>query len=1005
MKIYQFSVRLWAICILALLPFGLLIADEDPILEKECVADSVQCEDEYEQYLKQKNKSKGFFRRELTKRRAYPYIDRAFSLLENGETQKAIVELDKYLAVDPTHQLVRWYRLVMTSKQNDASKLVEVASDFIKYAEESGPVLLIRGNAYIKIGDLEKAEKDFLMARSKNLYGHAQPKELTWILFNLAYSQSDYKKASKWLDELPLTEKNTAAYQVVRANIFERMGQDDEATDTWKSLLGNTKQKEIKIKALTALGRLNEKQSNNAEALSYYLKVLELDTNASVRLDAAEVAWKINDYQKIQLLLEPIVQSGAPTDQKALELKALKALGRLHGKQADYGTALDYYSKALAIEEDTSVRLNAAETAWMLQDYKSTQSLLGPLIKKGTLEDDRALGLRQRYCEAIDKNGNEELASTCFSSLFIDYPSQYSLLSYSADLAHRRGKNDIYISKLKELNKLEPSAKLASSIGYALEKDDQWEEAEIWHEIAYATDKKPEHAISYASSLLSNGNSELAKVILQHVVDDSDSTSKQREFAYNNLASLYFYKKSYGKADAAWEKASQEMNSSIYILRRIVTNNMSEKYDNAYQLAVPYGVHLPNDLSADYYQDWYAAVGETYYKNKDYKSSQDVFESLSRLKPTAANFLSLAESYRASKDYELSNTAYLRAESLSEKNGDTLKERAYMYLQAGMDNKAIPLLKKMHKENPQDALIAENLGYHAQNNKQNKEAINYFKKALDGYEADENSDDTQEMIREKRENITQLILALEKKWSLSLFDGLCIGSNACEAGSEGLLSPFGQGIGQGKLTYKYDSSLKVFTRGLWRNKQDSLDVDRRSFQPTLGFEFQPIKDNNLLLSAEYMFEGGPDTENHVLLRTAWSITKGNDWTIDDSYEIKGFSLKDYVNVYADLGKLFINDDPYLMYAEGRKGKTAIFSKQSLASGFGYLRGSAELSGADEDQHVIDTGVGIEGRYRNLYDRYRGYKLEWNTLLRVGHEIDNSLDKEDLRVNLGIGLRF
>jgi hypothetical protein len=135
------------------------------------------------------------------------------------------------------------------------------------------------------------------------------------------------------------------------------------------------------------------------------------------------------------------------------------------------------------------------------------------------------------------------------------------------------------------------------------------------------------------------------------------------------------------------------------------------------------------------------------------------------------------------------------------------------------------------------------------------------------------------------------------------------------------------------------------------------------------------------------------------------MTKGNNWSLKDSHENKGFNLKDYTNLYADLGKLFINNDPYLIYAEGRKGKTAVFSRQSLVSGFGYLRGSAEFNNNDKDQHVIDVGIGIEGRYRNLYDRYQGYKLEWNTLFRVGHELDNSLDKEDLRINLGIGLRY
>jgi len=1005
MRLYPIAIRLWTICILALLPLGLLIADNTVIIEKECVNGRVQCEDEYENYLKKKNSKKSFFRRELTKRRAYPYIDKAFAFLANDNLQNAISELDKYLAVDPTHELVRWYRLVMTSTHEDSSKLIEVASDFIEQAEESGPALLIRGNAYIKTGEIEKAERDFLLARSKDLYGHTKPKNITWILFNLAYNQSDYENAKKWLDELPVTEKNSPRYMIVRANIFEKIGQQDEAINSWENLLTSTDKEEQKVRALTALGRLHEKQGNDTEALGYYLKVLGLTEDPQVRLNAAEVAWRMKDYRKAQLLLEPIIKGRSASKNTQVKLKALKALGQVHEKKSEHELAFRYYSKALKIEEDTSTRLSAAETAWTLQYYKNTQWLLEPLIQKGTLDDEQALGLRQRYCEAIEKSGNEERASSCFNELYIDNPTQLSLLSYSADLAHRRGNNDVYLHKLKELYSLEPSAKTASSIGYALEKNKQWEDAESWHETAYSTDTKLEYAVAYAGSLLGNKNSEVAKGILLHIIEDPGSTPEQREYAYNNLASIYFYNKSYREADTAWENASKERDTPVYTLRRIVTNNVSGNHDIAHQLALPYGIDLPEDLSVEYHQDWYAAVGETYYKNKNYKNSQGVFGKLSKLKPTADYYLSLAESYRAHGDYELSNIAYLKAESLSTKKGNTLKARAYMYLQAGMEDKAMPLLKKVHIEDPNDTLISENLGHYSLKKNRNAEAVNYFKQALNGYEADEKSIGNIEETWKKQENLTQLITTLEKRWSLSLFDGLCIGSNACGAGNQGLISPFGQGFGQGKIGYQYNSSLSVISRGLWRNKKDSLAVDRRSFQPTLGIEIHPIKDSNLLLSAEYMFEGGPDTENHVLLRSAWSMTKGNNWSLKDSHENKGFNLKDYTNLYADLGKLFINNDPYLIYAEGRKGKTAVFSRQSLVSGFGYLRGSAEFNDNDKDQHVIDAGIGIEGRYRNLYDRYQGYKLEWNTLFRVGHELDNSLDKEDLRINLGIGLRY
>jgi tetratricopeptide (TPR) repeat protein len=912
---------------------GTLSADESDIIQKDCVAGNAQCEDKYERHLKQKNQNRGFFRREMTKRRAYPYINRAFALVERGKIQKAIVELDKYLEADPGYDLFRWYRLVMISTQGDSTALIEAANDFIEKAETSGPALLIRGNAHIKAGNSLMAEKDFLLAKSKDLYDHAQLKDIQWILYNLAYNQSDYKKASQWLNKLPDSEKQSPKYKVMRANLYEKLEQEEKAIATWQNLLTSTDQQELKLKALTALGRLHGKRSSNTKAL-------------------------------------------------------------------------DYYSKVLAIEEDTSVRLDAAETAWKLKDYKKTESLLKPVISTEALEGEYGFGLRQRYCEAIDKTGEESRAAACLEDLLDDYPNQSSVLSYSADLARRKGENDVYIRKLKKLYEQNPDAKTASIIAFALDDDSKWVDAELWHEKAYSTGEKPEYAIAYSVSLLGNGNSREAIDVLQRISEDPLSTTEHREYAYNNLANLYSQQKSYIKADEAWKKASLENNKSIYTLRRIVTNNLMENYKASHQLALPFGSGLPADLPKENVMEWYAAVGQTYYKNKDYKHSQIVFEKQSAIETSADFYLLLAESYRANGEVEKSNRAYLEAERLSKKEGYTLKNRAYMYLNAGQDEKAIPLLAEIHQRHPENALIAEKLGYYSLKQNRDKEAASYFRSALDAYETTGASDSGTQLSENKRDTLTQLITKLEKRrWSFSFYDGLCVGSTACKAGSEGLISPFGQGFGQATATYQINPAATVFSRALWRNKKDSLAFEKDSFQPTLGFSLKPIKKQNLLLSLEYMFEGGLDTQNHVLIRTAWSKTHGNSWSEKEAKNFKGYKLTDYTNLYVDLGKLFLNDDPFLASAEGRKGKTAVLSKQTLFSGFGYLRGSAQFNDKAEDMRVIDAGIGIEGRYRNRYDRYRGYKTEWNMLFRVGQELENSLDKKDTRVNLGIGLRF
>ena len=833
----------------------------------------------------------------------------------------------------------------------------------------------------------------------------------------------------------------------------------------------------------------------------------------------------------------------------------MNTLGGLYEQRSDFSKAFHYFAKSLTLEESTAIRLRAEEAAWKIGDYQSALVMLEPVIKNKVYDPVDEYDLRNRYCQLYEKIQKYKLALTCIKSLQENYPNHEPLLRYGAELAFKAGDEQLYLEELKQLYAETSSPEVSSSIAFFLERQEQYLEAEQWHAKSYRRSHNPSYALAYAESLLRNGKVQEAVDLLKQTLSKRSLNQQRREYIYATLAGCYLRENDYDNADEMWDMAYQISSKPVYILRRAVTNNLAEQYDDAYTLIAPHGVGLPTELPQEHHHEWFTIAGEIYYRQKEFEKSEDVFRQLAEVEPLAIkepelalayadsllrndkqaeaiavfveisknaqsspeqreyafaslasiyvkeknyamadamwdmaylqsqdpvyllrrivtfdlsgdlesasqlletrgaeppdglaeenqidwyrivgniyfqaaaydssqqvfeqlvehmpsndHYRLLAESARANKDLIMADQAYENASRLGGEDPYLLKERAYMHLQAGDTATAEQLLKRSGKE---DAGIQEELGYLALRQNKNAQASKYFRSALHSYEDISRADEDSSLPESRKENLNQLITTLEKQWSFSFYDGICLGSETCETSSEGLISPFAQGFGQveivyhpGRFAYNDGKQLQFYARLLWQNKQESLRVNSDSVQPALGLRYKPLAKQNLWFSAEYLAEGGDATQEHVLLRTAWSHTSGSDWQLPDTRQYKKYQLKNYSNLYVDAGKLFKNLDPVLLYSEGRLGKTAVLNQKHLLSGFGYLRGSFEYN--DEDRRVIDAGLGLEWRFRHNSDRYRGYRNEWSLLFRVGREIENSLQDEDYRANLGLGVRF
>ncbi|HFC53176.1 MAG TPA: tetratricopeptide repeat protein, partial [Gammaproteobacteria bacterium] len=538
----------------------------------------------YQRYLNSRMNSGTLLERLWRPRRSYPYRERAFRLLGEGDREGALKELERYLEVDPEHHVIRWYHLVTMASAKPAPKRVIAAADeFLRHLPSFGPALLIRADAYQRSGADMKAERDYEAALEDQILAPADRLRAKRSIYYLAYRNGQYAKALSLLEELVGAEPQLAGLLWQKVEMLEKLGRREGALDTLKRIAtpGDEFHRLAKLAVLSfQTGRLEE-------ALNYYSRALALEDRRELRIQAAEVAWQLGRYGDVVIFLRPVVTSS----------------------------------------------------------------------QEGSEEID--LPLLQRLCDAYSRQKEYEKALECLIGGIESGANKKELLKQALWLANKADVETL--SYQQRLYAVAPDARLALSIARKLEQSAKSPLAGQWFRRAWRLRRNFETGYAYAMYLAGNRRDEEAITVLQYLAYSAGLSGEHRYQSLVVLGNLLNTAGDNRGAFEVWGEALELKYSPVLQLQRAQVMYKTGDMEKAASILEHINPRQLSDRSLQQRRDLMAAIR---YKQHRYADSVRELKELLRTNPTAARWMLLADVYMAMGRVEEADDALSQANAL-----------------------------------------------------------------------------------------------------------------------------------------------------------------------------------------------------------------------------------------------------------------------------------------------------------------------------------------------------
>lgn len=1016
---------------------------------------SVSDDAQYINYLQSLLDQRPFLKRQWSKGKAQPFLNKAIEEAESGDTDTAIQTLQTYLRKDPSHYLTLWKLLQYQSHNATPLQMAQAANRFLKQLPDFGPALLVRANAYEQMQRNSAAEKDFRAAlkdpilndkdrfsANQSIYYLTKQKGDTETAHQLLASllktnpksvnltkeyaltleqRSEHQAAIGIWDQIPKLTRDKhliAEAQQAKAALLQKLGKSDEALLLLSNLEGqsdNTADREQQLR----FAKLYIKKEKPAQAIKYLTdsdnmllareqiepNQLNMSYQQYLRM-VADLALKLNRHP---LAIDAITQLNVLASSPQEKFRWLAMLGTIQQNDGRYQSALGYFKRALRLKEDLSLRIQTAEVAWHLQNYREVASLLQPASEQlKSAKRPRQVKARHRLCEAHEKNRDYKKALSCTDKLLKQNPKDRALLLSAADLAAKSDKESAQLEYLVTAKNLSRPTNTGLRKTYQREKQVRSKKALEWFRKAYKEERNFASGYAYASALLKAGQRDAAIIILSRIVNLKDSSTEDRYKAHHALGYAMAANGDFVGAAQSWDKADRLHPTPVLKLRRtwaLYSANNLEKSSNL--LTTVKVEELPTKEQIT----WYELRGMIRFKQGQYTDSITAREYVVKESPTAKHWSQLAQSYAAVHRIHDADNAYEQAiaKSHGDKSGYVL-QRAYLKISDRKYAAAQILLDQALQSDPENPLIEEELGYAYARLNMNQQAAEHFKLAVNHYQSDALSGRMgARKAMEKRNRISQNIALLEQGLKLTAYVSGNLTSVAAVNNNASLIAPFrvaGSGLEVSyqpkSFGYRNGKQLQFFARGLWAGSNDSIAPDTESNVVGTGVRYKPLAKHDAWVSVEHLAGLGDQADDNSLARVTYRNTRGLDWPLDDDID-ENERKRLFGEVYLDIAKLLENDAPTLAYAEARLGKSWVLDDNWITSPHGYLRAQGEFG--DDDQHIVDAGVGFTAKYRGAYDFYEGYKADSEIYLRLGQDIDNSDNDAEKETRATFGLKF
>jgi len=348
---------------------------------------------------------------ELNPYNALAYYNRAMLYAQKGETEKAIADLLKVSEINPTHILTHYNRGQMRFEQKQYEQAIEDFSKAIDIYPDFGEAYYMRSLAERKLGYMNAARKDFMIAEQKM-------KQQNSDTLGTAFNQAKYRKVIELeanfnnnfigdgriysvfagIDPLPdflikVSDNQDIKYHYLR----DVEGYNKQLPKPFEQIVVTN---DTLINASQYSGNLDSIWKGLKKNELYWLikGVIELsDKNFNLSVQAFNKAIEINPdfapayFNRAYAQLKSIEFINSIDQEIHISVnEQQKNIGKKTEQKFDYRAIIDDYSKALKLQPDWAViYFNRANIKTKAKDYN------------GALYDyERAIKLEPDFAEA-----------------------------------------------------------------------------------------------------------------------------------------------------------------------------------------------------------------------------------------------------------------------------------------------------------------------------------------------------------------------------------------------------------------------------------------------------------------------------------------------------------------------------------------------------------------------------------------------------------------------------
>ena len=410
---------------------------------------------------------------------------------------------------------------------------------------------------------------------------------------------------------------------------------------------------------------------------------------------------------------------------------------------------------------------------------------------------------------------------------------------------------------------------------------------------------------------------------------------------------------------------------------------------------------------------WPSAAMEAEYRDEVARDEEalgrpsEAREELERavaLDPTAERRFRLSQLAERLGDREEARRQIEEAAAAEPANMEYKAALGYALRKSGDLAGAAQLLSGVLAAEPSRHALHEDLGYTYLGLGENDKAIDQFKWAIDNQQLyPSETQEERETTTRTIEGLRRTINAVEPHWTAYGYTNLCLTGHYCERRTRNLESLISTNQGGLELDYQPPNIGYVdgrifqgFARTFFSYAPSTFSPQGNSFQGGVGIHYKPLRDYNLVLSAERLIKFGSNAVNNWEGRVSFSTSTG--YEIDPVASQSWYSL-----LYVDLAGTAQSPHQILTYVDGREGVNFKLADRMAISPFvyGIFRGNYGI-GANTS---AETGIGASLRGFFYEDKYHAPRDAIELLPRLGYTVYDSLATPSVVFSITVVARF